>query len=68
MSTSTNLSYLQDVSAEDIPLLSADPELKAKGIANNSLFEFQSIMNGNVKPEAVRNYTALALALARYNI
>ena len=42
----TKSSYPKDVATEDIPLLSADPELKARGIANTSLFEFQSLMNG----------------------
>ena len=37
----TTPTYPQEVTAEDVPLLSADPELKAKGIANASLFEFQ---------------------------
>ena len=40
MSANTNSSYQKDVATEDIPLLSADPELKARGIANTSLFEF----------------------------
>ena len=48
----------QEDSSEDVPLLSADPELKARGIANASLFEFQSSMNGNVKPDTVRTYPA----------
>ena len=39
----TTPTYPQEVTAEDVPLLSADPELKAKGIANASLFEFQSL-------------------------
>ena len=45
MNTSINASYQKEVATEDIPLLSADPDLKARGIANTSLFDFQSIMN-----------------------
>ena len=68
MNTSINSSYQKEVATEDIPLLSADPDLKARGIANTSLFDFQSIMNGNVKPEAVREYTAkLRYFLSNYS-
>ena len=64
----TTPTYPQEVTAEDVPLLSADPELKAKGIANASLFEFQSLMNGQVKPETVRTYTAkLRYFLSNYS-
>ena len=48
----------QEVTAEDIPLLSADPDLKAKGVSTSNLLEFQSMMSGQVKPEVVRKYTA----------
>ena len=68
MNTSINASHQKEVATEDIPLLSADPDLKARGIANASLFDFQAIMNGNVKPEAVREYTAkLRYFLSNYS-
>ena len=41
MNTSINASHQKEVATEDIPLLSADPDLKARGIANTSLFPSQ---------------------------
>ena len=54
MSANITSSYPLEISSEDIPLLSADPELKARGIANASLFEFQALMNDNVKPNMMK--------------
>ena len=59
MSEIPSNTYIQEVTSEDIPLLSADPELKARWITNSSLFEFQAMMNGNPKPETVRKFTAM---------
>ena len=54
MSANITSSYPLEISSEDIPLLSADPELKARGIANASLFEFQALMNDKVEPNMMK--------------